>query len=199
MQDLEKSSGQTDEASGESENKQHDNMVAYDSYKKVLSEKKNVQAKLAEYESKLKSYEESKMEQDGKQSELIQSLRSQLDEKESILKKKDQTYAWNTLTGQIKSEAIGLGCKSDKVDKLIRLLDDADLKSIEVDSNYNVNRDDVKRVLESAKAEVPEFFNAGAKIANVNPTNKVEMPKAKGIKDMTRQELEEMYKQTYKK
>lgn len=180
---------QTQEASGSETN---EDKIPYSTYKKALTEKKNVQAKLAEYEEKLRALEHSDLERKGKERELIESLRKQNEELSGKIKKTEQTYAWNTLTNTIKSKAIEKGLKPEKADKLIRFLDDDDLNSIEVDQNFNVNYDDLGRVLEKVKSEVPEFFTVGAKMADKVPGKST--ISAKSVKDMSDEEIKEAIK-----
>jgi hypothetical protein len=178
--------GQTQEASG-SETKE--DLIPYSTYKKALTEKKNVQAKIAEYEEKLKQFQQKDLEQTGKERELIDSLRKQNEELSGKLNKTQQNFAWNTLTNTIKSKAIAQGLKPEKADKLIRFLDDDDLNSIEVDGSFNVNEQDLGRVLEKVKSEVPEFFTAGHKMADRVPSQP--NVTAKSIKDMSNEEIKE--------
>lgn len=177
---------ETPEASG-SETKEE--LIPYSTYKKALSEKRNVQSKMAEYETELKQFREEKLASEGKTTELLDSLRkenSRLMEESSKVK---NNFAWNALTNSIKSKAVTQGLRPDRVDKFIRLMDDEDLKSIEVDSSFNVNEDDLVRVLEKAKKDVPEFFAESFKIADKLPTNK--KTSAKSIKDMTDAEIKQ--------
>ena len=177
---------QTQEASG-SETKE--DLIPYSTYKKALTEKKNTQAKLQELEGKLKSFEQKDLEQSGKERELIDSLRKQNEELSGKLNKTQQTYAWNTLTNTIKSKAVAQGLKPEKADKLIRLLDDEDLNSIEVDGSFNVNEQDLGRVLEKVKSEVPEFFTVGHKVADRVPSQP--SVSAKSVKDMSDEEIKQ--------
>ena len=126
-------------------------VVAYDSYDKAVREKKAMQSKLQDAQEKLTKYEQDLLAAEGKKDDVIKSLRDQLEQSNSKLKETTSTFAWNTVQGQIKTEAKANGCVNP--DKLIRLLSPEKLKAIEVDDNYNVNGDDLKRIIEEAKAE----------------------------------------------
>lgn len=188
---LQSSGHQEPDASGElqenEESRKREDVVAYDTHRKLLSEKKKTQAQLEELKKQLGQYEQQKLEAEGRKDEVIKSLRQQLSEKESILKEKDSRYAWNVVSGQIKSRATQEGCKSP--DKLLRLLDKEDLSALEVDDNYMVNQDDLSRIIEKAKRENDFLFSA--RKANVNdlpPSGKVEQPEKKTVKDLSRKE-----------
>jgi hypothetical protein len=170
----------------ESKDKTEDK-VAYDTYKKLLGEKKKRDEEVSALAQRLKSYEEKELEASGKHSELIESLRSQLKEKDeslSGLKKEIETRekkeAWNTVTSQIKDAAMSEGCMSP--DKLLKLLDKSDLKALEVmeeSGKIKVNTDDLKRLMEKARKENEFLFKKpDPKINDLTPTNQIQKPKA---------------------
>lgn len=181
---------QTNQASGETSKDQ----VAYETFQKVLSEKKNVQSKLSEYEAKLQALEEEKLQRDGKKDELLENYKKRASELEAKFNKTQQTYAWNTLTGEIKREAAASGCLNP--DKLIKLMSEEDLNSIEVGENFSVNRETIKEVIERNKKENSFLFSQGNKvIANGIPnTNKPTASNGKNINNMSWDEAKELAK-----
>lgn len=184
---------QTSNASGSDESK---DTVAYESYQKVLSEKKNVQAKMSEYEKELQALREEKLAREGKNEELIQTYKKKYEEASKKLEDTNKQYAWSTLTGSIKREALKQGCTDP--DKLIRLMDDDDLRSIEVGENFKINKDSLTSVIEKSKKDNHFLFKSTPPLAaNGNPTTKIEK-KTKSLKDMSREELENLYKNTYR-
>ena len=147
------------------------NQVAYETYKKTVESERNAKAKLSSMEQKLQALEEEKLQREGKKDELLTTYKTKLAEIESKYNKTQQSYAWNTLTGEIKREAMNSGCLDP--DKLIKLMNDEDLNSIEVGENFNVDRKSVKEVIERSKKENAFLFSQGNKvIANGNPTTK---------------------------
>lgn len=165
--------------------------VSYDAYRKLLAQRKSDQEKLREFEDRFKSIEESKLEAEGKKDDLVKSLRERLAEKDQALSNVQQKYATKTLTEQIKSKAIEMGCKPQYSDKLIKLLDDSDLKAIQVDDNYRVNMEDLSVVLEKAKKDVPDLFGKTVSIADKAPSPQLNLPSDK--KELSTSDLQEMY------
>ena len=186
---------QADKASGESvEGK---DSVSLASYQKVLKEKKSFQSRLSEYESKMQRLEEEKLQAEGKKEELLDNYKKRVQELESKLDKTSKSYAWNTLTGSIKTEAIKAGCKDPE--KLIRLMDDEDLRAIEIGENFAINTESLKEIIEKNKKENYFLFETSQKQASVgNPSKRPPEEPKKSIKDMTLSELKEAYKQNRK-
>lgn len=166
--------------------------VAYTTYKKVLGEKKAVAEKVNNLEAELNKYKQAEMESTGKQSELIESLREQLNEKESALKKTNASFAWKAVSSNIKEAAVREGCVNPE--KLIKLLDESDLKALEVGEDYKVNPDDLKRLIENAKkehADIGLFKGSNFKVNDVTP--KIVTAKKKNINEMSVAELKAQY------
>jgi len=186
---------QAEKASGETEKKDH---VAYESYQKVLKEKKSFQSRLSEYEAKLQQLQEEKLSAEGKKDELIDTYRSQLNDYKSKLDSTQKTYAWNTLTGEIKREAMKHGCTDP--DKLIRLMDDNDLKSIEIGEDFSINTESLKTVIEKNKQENFFLFKNTPKVsANGNPSTKQVVENDKNdLSKLSMEEIRELYKKQYK-
>ena len=179
---------QSQSTSGDEKN----DVVSYESYKKALNEKKNFQSKLSEYEQELQRLRAEKMSAEGKKDELIQTYKKQLSEISEKLEKTNKHYAWNTLTGAIKQEAIKHGCTDPE--KLIRLMDDEDLRSIEIGENFNIDFDSVKNVIEKSKKDNFFLFKSpGKPIANGIPNTKIVEDK-KDLKDLSIDELKALYK-----
>jgi hypothetical protein len=188
-------SGETQEVSDvqEQETKKTNDTVAYSTYSKVLGEKKKMQEQLGDAMKRLEQIELEKKQADGNKDEVIQQLRSKLEEAENGQQKLKHQYAWTTLEGQIKSAAAQKGCVNP--DKLIRLLDENDLKAIEVDDSFKVNNDDLDRLLDKAKKDHSDIGLFGKKQVNVNDvTPKPVKHKEKKVEEMTASELKEYIK-----
>lgn len=182
---------QSTDTSGEVEQSGKDS-VSLSSYQKVLKEKKARDAKLSEYEAKLQKLEEERLEKDGKLQELLESYKKKTTELETRLEKTNKQYAWSTLTGEIKREALKFGCKDP--DKLIKLMSDDDLRTIEVGENFSINPASLKEVIEKNKKENFFLFDSSPKQAAPGiPSTKIEKPD-KSLKDMSLDELKDMYK-----
>ena len=171
---------QASDASGKDEKK---DFVAYESFQKAVSEKKNAQEKLSKYEQELQQLREEKLQREGKNEELIQTYKQRYEETNKRLEETNKKYAWSTLTGSIEREAIKHGCTDPK--KLIRLMDDDDLRSIDVGENFKINGDSLERLIEKSKKDNHFLFKTTPPLAaNGNPTTKIEK-KDKPLKDMS--------------
>lgn len=147
--------------------------VSYDSYRKLLGEKKRRDDELRDAQARLKALEEQELERSGKHEELNKTLKQQLMETEKKLKEKEAKYAWNMVSSQIKQEASRLGCANP--DKLLKLLDKDDLNTLEVRDDFSVNRDDLARLLDKAKQDNDFLFRQNIPhVKDSVPSNKVE-------------------------
>lgn len=186
---------QSTDASGEVD--QGKDSVSLSSYQKVLKEKKARDARLSEMELKLQQLEEEKLAKDGKLQELLDTYKKKTSELEMKLEKTTKSYAWNSVTGEIKREALKAGCKDP--DKLIRLMSDDDLKAIEVGDNFSINTESLRELIEKNKKENYFLFESSSKQAAAGiPTSKAFEKPEKEIKDMSLDELKEMYKKLKK-
>ena len=142
--------------------------VAYESYRKVVGKVKKTQSENEALLAKLQQYEEEKAQIEGRKDDVIKSLRQRAEEAEKKLKDTQSTFVWNAVSGNIKAEAIANGCVD--ADALIRLLGSDDLKSIDYDDSFNVNKDDVGRLMEKASKTYPYLFKkTGAKVNDATP------------------------------
>ena len=150
---IEKSSGNSEET------------VAYDSYKKVLAERKADQAKARQaldeaqtLREQLKEIELEKQAKEGNKDDVIAALRKELTETKTSLVDKDRGYASTIIEGQIKAKAAELGCE-DMGLFMAGLNQKGDLlTSVEVSDNFQVNTEDLSRVVESMKEAHPRLF-----------------------------------------
>lgn len=182
-------------ASGDAEK----NQVAYETYQKVLNAEKSAKGKLSTMEQELQSLREEKLKREGNLSELVEQLKAEKEKLSSTLTKKEQTYAWNTLTSEIKRTAQAQGCTDP--DKLIRLMSDEDMNSIEVGENFSINTESLKNVIEKNKKENHFLFKqSSSAVINANPTTKPQEVenKLKDLSKLSMDELRELHLKTYK-
>jgi hypothetical protein len=137
--------------------------VSYDSHQKLLKEKKLEATKRKELEDAVKRLSQEKLEAEGNKDKVLEALKKELGEMKETFSKKEKFYAWNTVSGKIIQEALKQGCKNP--DKLIRLLDDSDLSSIEVGEDFSVDTDALSLLVEKGKKENPFLFDSTNKIA----------------------------------
>jgi hypothetical protein len=177
----------------ENKTEKKDDVVAYSTYSKVMGTLKKRESELNEVRSKLESIELEKKQAEGNKDEVINQLREKIANSEKEKQSLQSKFAWNSLEGQIKSQAMKAGCVNP--DKLIRLLDDDDLKAIEVDDSFKVNNDDLTRLIEKAKKDHSDIGLFGKKQVNVNDVSPKPMKQnEKKVEEMTASELKEYIK-----
>lgn len=148
------------------------NQVAYESYQKVLSEKKSAQAKAEAALARAEELENENLSRTGKQDELIEKYKKQISELEGNLTKTKQSYGWNTVKSELSRIAQLEGCTNP--DKLIKLMSDDDLNAIEVGENFAIDTESVKKVIERNKKDNHFLFKTTqSAVVNSNPNNKI--------------------------
>lgn len=187
-----KASGDSDIVSNDDKGRTEDS-VSYESHRKLLIEKKNLQARFQKLESELEGFKQSDLEAKGKQTELIESLRNQLSETKKESQEIRSKFAWNTLRSQIEREAINQGCINTNA--FVKLMSKDDFNSIEVDDNFNVNSDDLKRIVEKNKADYKDIGLFKKEKVNVNDisTNETKAP-PKPLTELSKDELIQLLK-----
>lgn len=167
-------------------------VVKYDTYSKVVGHNKKLQSRLEELESRIMQTEQQKLEAEGKKDELIESLRSQLGEREEKLKDVTSTFAYRSVTEQVRAEAAKLGCVDSSA--LVKLLD---LGEVDIDSEtFSANSEQIQGLLEQSKQKYPYLFGKPApKFAEGVPSSnqKFEVDTSK----MSAAELHQFYVQKF--
>jgi hypothetical protein len=187
--------GQDGSASGESTKAK--DLVSFDSHQKLLKEKKSLLSKYAELESQVAQLSQEKDMAEGNKDKVIEELKKQNQQIKSEFEKTKQSYTWSTLTGEIKREAMKNGCKDP--DKLLRLMSDEDLRSLEIGENFSIDPGSLREIIEKNKKENHFLFESSPKSAIPgNPGKKPPVESDKDIKSMTLDELKSVYKQMYK-
>lgn len=147
--------GNAESTSGANQEAVSDNLggdtVKYETFKKVLGEKKKRDEELTNLRARLESYEQEKLESEGKKDEVIASLRAKAEKFENELKQTRQNFVWNAVESQFKAEAQKHGCVDTNA--FMKLIDRNELKSLEVTDDYQVNKDDLARLIEESKKQ----------------------------------------------
>lgn len=134
------------------------NSVQYETYRKVVGHNRSLQSRLDELEAKATELEQAKLASEGRKDELIESLKQQLGERDTRLKDVTSTFAYQSVTNQVKAQAAKLGCVD--ADALTRLMD---LSEVEVDNNnFSVNPDQIGALIEQSKQTYPYLFGKPA-------------------------------------
>lgn len=182
-----------DQASGNDQAEQKNDKVSYDTYRKTVDAEKKAKAKLDEVSKRLKEFEERDMAAQGKSQELIESLRSQIKEKDEKLNNVVGSFAYKSVSSQIREEAIKQGCLD--VDLLLKAGNE-EFAKIEVDAEngFSVNSDDLKRFMETTMNKHPMLFKkSGPKFHDAAP-KAGENFGTKDVSKMTTAELLNEYK-----
>lgn len=143
-----KQASQTENSSG---------VVSYDTHRKLLAEKKQMQAKYEDMAKRLEQIESDKMVQEGKKDELLKKYESKVKDLESTLKQKDAGFAKTLITEQLKSEAVNRGALDVDwfVDAISRKLETLDQDALE---NYKIKSDELKRLADEVQKEKQVLF-----------------------------------------
>jgi hypothetical protein len=131
--------------------------VAYDTYRKVLSEKKKASEKLTNLEAELQKMKEERLQLEGKKDEYIDTLKKKLTDLETNHKKAVGTFAYNAVTNALQNEALKHGCIDS--DALIKLVD---VSSLEVSDDFKVDGENLKTTIEDLKKSKPYLFSKEA-------------------------------------
>lgn len=155
--------------------------VAYETYRKVLGEKKKRDEQIAEMQAKLEAIEQDKMAEQGKYQELADTWKTKAIEHETTLKQLQSNYAVKSVTDQIEREAMKAGCTN--TEKLMRLVD-IDALTDHVGEGFKVDGTALKEFVEKAKVDNDFLFSVkGPGIKDGVPA-KVETQK-KGLESMS--------------
>lgn len=163
--------------------------VAYESFKKSVEAEKKARERAQQLEAELSTYKTKELEAQGKYEEITQTLKQQLQEKELALKSERERYAWNTVTGAIKAEAMKHGCLDPN--KLIRLLDKTDFETLRAE-NGEIDSNSLASLMDRSKKDNSFLFNSPAvKFNDVTPrSGQPERQAVKSPKEMSKEELE---------
>lgn len=190
METTQSVSDTTQQTSGSTEQTEtKEDVVSYATHRKLLSERKKDVEKLRRYESELEQFRQDKLSDEGKKDEVIDALRKQVSELGDKYQLSTNRFAKTTVSEQIKSALKAQGCINP--DKAMRLMEVDDLNSIEVDDSYNVNSEDLSRVIDKFQKENEDLplFNKVSGVKDLTPTNRVEYKEEKSFNNMTSDEL----------
>ena len=176
---------------------QTEQMVSYQSHRRLLGEKKQMAARLAELEGQFKTQEQDRLAKEGQYKDAWLNAKKELETTQKELDLKTQSYAWDNLSNKIKSVAVSKGLKSEAVDDFIDILNKEDLTEIEM-TDFNPSVDDIERLVENKKKAKGYMFKTRVSpIADLAPSGTVEKPKPKKLTlDEMEKELQRRNQQT---
>lgn len=159
--------------------------VAYSTYKKALRDLKRIQDERNSLIAQQQRYEEEKLQAEGKKDEVISNLRKQLDDHKRQMELRDQQMAYEKVSSQVMNAAAKRGCRDPQ--SLVRLLD-KDFPTLDLDSGFNVNDQDLSMLLDRAEKDYTYFFQREApKVSDGTPAGPP-VNAGKTLKDLTMEE-----------
>ena len=139
---------------------------------------------------KLREIELEKQRKNGDLEGVIQALKDE----NKALKHKNATerlsYAQTQLDSSIKQELLSRGLKGKKLDAFMKLVDDNDRSIVELDEGFNVNREDIKSLVDKNMERYGDLFKKEVKIVDGVPNNNTPNNTSKKI-DITKMSWEE--------
>lgn len=157
--------------------------------KETSAEAKRHRQENAALKARLEELEQKSLTEQGNWKEVAEKAQAKAKESEEKLKKANQTFAFKSVSSQVATEALKLGCID--TDALVKL---ADLSELEVKEDFSVEPESIKTLLaEMQKAKPFLFEKAAPKIADAIPNGKGTPPKK--LENMTLQEKEALLKQ----
>jgi len=175
MNNADQASGQTENTSGEDQTTNPINQsassdtVAYGTHKKLLAEKKNLQARFEEMEKQFNNMNEDKLTSEGKKDELLEAYKA----KNAAQAETINNFAYTSVSKDVLLEAQKMGCVDTTL--LMKALDLSVLKNVTGD--LTVDGDEVATLLESAKKSYPMLFKKEAPVVHDGVVKKGEATK----------------------
>ena len=128
-----------------------DNQLAYETYKKALAQRHKFKEEAETLRLENESLKQKELEAEGKLKEKADYWKTKAVELEDKYKKSTAKYGWSQVKSQLSTELMKQGCVD--TDVAISLIDKAELNSVEVNDEYNVNATDLTRIVDSLKRD----------------------------------------------
>lgn len=155
--------------------------VAYDTYRKTLSEAKSAKEKAKALEAELEKFKQADLEAKGKDKELAESLRKQLEQAKAEKDKIKQDFAFQIYTKAVKAELVKAGALDEDL-----LISAIDINAVGINDDFTFNEDDIKREVANLATKKPKLFQ------KKNPGVKDGTPKNVDSKDLNSMDLSKM-------
>lgn len=158
-------------------------LVKYETYKKVLGEKKSRDEQLRQLQDELSSYKHEKLALEGKKDELIKTLKEKAEQFEKELKQTKEKYIWTSVESQVKNFAAAQGCTN--TDALMKLLDKEELRSLEMGEDYQIDKNGLSSMIDGYKkkySDIGLFQKKDLKVFDV--VGRSNIPNGPSIKDL---------------
>jgi hypothetical protein len=175
-------SGNLDSASGASKDGQDQKQVSYDSYSKVLGEKKKIQSDMEGMRTKLAEYEQAKLEAEGNLKQALENQKKLTLDSQNQLKEVFSHVTNKVLKQKVYSEAEKIGCVDPET--LYKILD---FEGVEFTKEFDLVNETVlsNKIQELAKNK-PFMFKKDVKMPNdLTPGNQGNVIPQKPISKMS--------------
>lgn len=158
---------------------------------KILGEKKKTVAENEELKKKLAEIESEKLQAQGKDKELAEKYKKDLQTTEQKLKSATLQYAQTIMFSAIKAEAVKQGCVD--AEALIKL---ADLSSLDVDTEtFTVSPEGLTTMISQMAAEKAYLFkNKVAGVKDAVPGSAVDKPMKMDAKNLSKMKASDLQK-----
>jgi hypothetical protein len=181
--------GKTPDASGEGDKQ----TVAYESFAKLLGEKKKLQQESAEIKSKLDEFESAKLEAEGKLKEANETLKKSLADAKLKQVELFKKVSEKGVKSQFFRKAEKLGCVDP--DLAMKATDFSDL---DITEDFEFDETKLDEKLNQLTKNKPHLFKKQVQLPpDYTPSNA--NPDGKQFKDMSLKELQEQYKKLLSK
>lgn len=184
------------QASGQTPSIEKDS-VAYETYRRVVGNEKKLKSELSVLREEVERFRQEKLQAEGNNTEVIESLRKQNKELDEKLKKTTNNFGWKIVSSEIKSVAAKEGCTNP--DKLLKLIDDEDYKTLPVGDDFSVDTDAIKALIEKAKvqnADIGLFKTTKAAPVDGVPNSRPQKIDKVDLNKLSAADLKALYKQT---
>lgn len=162
-----------------------------DDYRKDMFKWKG---KAKELQDKLAEYELKEQEQKGNLNEVILKLKEENRALRSDVATSRANFAEGNIENSVKRKAAELGCKDPNT--FYKLIDKADISTIEMDSKFNAREDDIEVIIEKYKKNYEHlgFFKKDVKVVDKSPNfdNNKRPEKKKELDELTHEQLMEL-------
>lgn len=141
--------------------------------------------------SRLKEIELSDEQKKGNFEGVISSLKEEIKSLKTKNAESTYNFANTQIESAIRNEALSRGINGNKLDILLKLVDDNDKGAISLDDRFNVNKEDVKSILDKNMEMYSDIFTKSVKVVDGTPStgNPNAQAKSKALEDMTHDEL----------
>ena len=160
-------------------------------WKRYKSDMLKYKDQVEDLTEKLQGYELREQEAKGDLQKVIQRLKQENSELKQKYSTDRYNYAFSKIEDSIKMEAAKMGCKDPET--FFRLIDQAEIKAIEVDDSFNARKEEIKEIVSSnvKKYEHLGFFDKRVNVIDKAPSGSINQSTnaSKDLSEMSKDEL----------